>query len=71
MVFSVLHSTFCTMKFLVVVYTGMALTSRGVSEVSRNQSSSDRDTLIEQSITLIKQSQYSEQQYSKLCCRCN
>ena len=32
-----------------------------VSEVSRNQSCSDQDTLIEQSITLIKQLQYSEQ----------
>ena len=38
-----------------------------VSEVSGNRSCSDQDTLIEQSITLIKQSQYSEQQCSKLC----
>ena len=46
--------------------TGAAL-GESVSEVSRNQSCSHRDTLIEQSITLRKQTQCSEQQCSKLC----
>ena len=53
------------MKFGAVTYNCRG-GSRGVYEVSGNQSRSDQDTLIEQSITLIKQSQYSEQQCSKL-----
>ena len=61
MIFLPWLASYSIMPFLVLymcVYQGQL---QGGSEVSGNRSRLDQDTLIEQSITLIKQSQYSEQ----------